>query len=700
MTPLEYKRLYESEAFQKSCTAAGKASGVHYDKEKTVFCVFAVNAEKLEVCLYRTGTDEEAGAGACGVIEMQQVSPYIYEAVAEGDWEGVYYTYAVTRDGIRRECTDPYAKACGANGKRSMVVELTETNPAGWEQDEAFCANTADRVICELHIRDYSQQGLPGVREAYRGKYLAFTEKTGKLCGHAVGIPHWKRLGVTHVHLLPMFDYGSVDETHAEDAYNWGYDPVHYNVPEGSYATDPYDGHVRIRECKRMIQALHRAGIGVVMDVVYNHTYSADSSFQVLAPYYYYRQLEDGTLSDGSACGNETASERSGVNSFIRQSVLYWAKEYHLDGFRFDLMGLHDVQTMNQIRRDLDEAFPDKPVLLYGEPWTAAASPLKPPFYPAVKHNIDKLEDGIAIFNDNTRDAIKGSVFYGEVPGFVNGGENLESAIASAALAWCDGGHDFVPKSPAQTINYVSVHDNYTLWDKLCITAGRQDYKEPEAMLLRQNKLAAGIVFTCMGTPLFQAGEEFARTKQGEENTYCSSPDLNRLDWQRRLQFDELSEYYRGLIGLRRQIPFYRDRTAGALQQIRVLRADNGAVVLLIHQPRETGRGWKRIWICYYAGKEEAVLPLPDGSWRVLADAASAFRWKRRIPRRNELKTEIRIEAVSLTILGSRTEGKGGQRNGCIQTDGGSTDGSRSGCGGKGKGADLGCQPEKPDQHL
>lgn len=656
MTPLEYKRLYESEAFQKSAAGALKACGAHYEKERTVFRVFAVNAETVEVCLYRTGTDEEAGDEAYGAIRMQQVLPYVYEAVAEGNLEGVYYTYAVTRDGIRRECTDPYARACGANGRRSMVADLTATDPAGWKRDEAFRPNTADRVICELHIRDYSQQGLPGVREAYRGKYLAFTEKTGRLCGHAVGIPHWKGLGVTHVHLLPMFDYGSVDETHAEDAYNWGYDPVHYNIPEGSYATNPYDGHVRIRECKRMIQALHRAGIGVVMDVVYNHTYSADSSFQVLAPYYYYRQNEDGSLSDGSACGNETASERSGMNSLIRQSVLYWAKEYHLDGFRFDLMGLHDVQTMNQIRQDLDEAFPDKHILLYGEPWTAAESPLKPPFYPAVKQNIDRLEEGIAVFNDNTRDAIKGSVFYGEVPGFVNGGEGLEPAIASAALAWCDGGHDFAPKSPAQTINYVSVHDNYTLWDKLCITAGKQDYTEPDALLLRQNKLAAGIVFTCMGTPLFQAGEEFARTKQGGENTYCASPELNRLDWQRRLRFDDLTEYYRGLIGLRRQLPFYRDRTAGALQRIRVLQAEKGVVVLLIHQPQENKRGFKRIWICYYAGKERTAVALPEGKWRVLADADSAFRWKERLNGKKEIKAEIKIEPVSLTILGSRTE--------------------------------------------
>lgn len=654
MTPFEYKELYASEAFQKSCREAGEAFGAHYEKERTLFSAFAVNVEEIEVCLYRTGTDEEDGAQACGVIPMQQVRPYVYQAVAEGDWAGVYYTYAVTREGKRQECSDPYGRACGANGKRSMVADLAKTDPAGWAQDAAFRARTEDAVICELHIRDFSQQGLPGVREAYRGKYLAFTEKTGKLSGHAVGVPYWKRLGITHLHLLPMFDYGSVDETHAEDTFNWGYDPVHFNVPEGSYATDPYDGYVRIRECKRMIQALHRAGIGVVMDVVYNHTYSTENGFQVLAPYYYYRQNEDGSLSDGSACGNETASERSGVSSFIRQSVLYWAREYHIDGFRFDLMGLHDVQMMNDIRRALDEAFPDKPLLMYGEPWAAAASPLKAPFYPAVKSNVDKLEEGIAIFNDNTRDAIKGSVFYGEEPGFVNGGHGLEAAIASSALAWCDGGHDFSPRSPAQTVNYVSVHDNYTLWDKLCITAKRQDYTEPDALLLRQNKLAAGIVFTCMGTPLFQAGEEFARTKLGEENTYCASPELNSLDWQRRVQFDALSEYYRGLIALRKRLPFYRDKTRGTLQQIQVLQAEKETVILLVNQT-ECGRGgFKRLWICYHAGENERRLALPPGRWRVLADAASAFLWKQW--QAKIVEKEIRTEAVSLTILGSKTE--------------------------------------------
>ncbi|MED9905083.1 MAG: type I pullulanase [Lachnospiraceae bacterium] len=655
MTPYEYKRIYESEAFKKESIEAGESWGALYQKDKTVFKVWAPFAESVSVCLYRTGTDGEAGAEGISRTAMEKTDTHSFSCTVPGDLDGIYYTYEVEREGTKTECTDPYARACGANGLRSMVVNLADTNPAGFAEDEKWSQKKSNTVIYELHVKDFSWQEESGIREEYRGRFMAFTQKGTSYLGHPTGIDYLKEMGITHVHLLPIFDYASVDETGSGEAFNWGYDPENYNVPEGSYATNPYDGHVRIRECKEMIKALHQAGIAVVMDVVYNHTYSSDKAFQVLAPFYYYRQNEDGSLSNGSACGNETASERYMAGSFIRQSVLYWAKEYHIDGFRFDLMGLHDTETMNSIRKMLDTAFPHKKILMYGEPWTAAASPMAEGFYPAVKNNVNMLDNGIAIFNDNTRDAIKGSVFYGEKPGFVNGRKGLEKEVASAALAFCDGGHPFSMQSPAQSINYVSVHDNYTLWDKLVITAGLDDYQKKEERILKENKLAAGIVMMCMGTPLFQAGEEFGRTKYGDENSYKSSPDINCLDWKRSVEFADLTAYYRDLISLRGKIGFFTDKSMDALAHIQIIKAEEDMVNLLIDNASYGRTLWKRIFISFYAGAEAARIELPAGKWQMLADGSSAGLWKKRrlFGKAGKVEKEINTEPVSLCILGS-----------------------------------------------
>lgn len=655
MTPYEYKKIYESEEFRRECENTDENWGAQYQKDRTIFRVWAPFAEKVCVCLYKTGTDGEKGAMSLGRTEMLRVAPTSFSCTIEGDLEGVYYTYAVVREGREQECVDPYAKACGANGRRGMVVNLSDTDPAGWNEDKKWVQKNKNTVIYELHVKDFSWQEQSGISRRHRGKFLAFTEEKTSFAGHPTGIAHLKRLGITHVHLLPIFDYASVEETDCQKVFNWGYDPLNYNVPEGSYATNPYDGHVRIRECKEMIKALHKAGIAVVMDVVYNHTYSSEGAFQVLAPFYYYRQNEDGSLSNGSVCGNETASERRMAGSFIRQSVLYWAEEYHIDGFRFDLMGLHDTQTMNSIRKELNDKFPQKHILLYGEPWTAGPSPMEPGYLPAVKANVDKLDRGIAIFSDDTRDAIKGSVFYGKDPGFVNGAPCKEKDMASAALAWCDGGHDFAPVSPSQIINYVSVHDNLTLWDKLAATAGVTDYDVPEEELLKQNKLAAGIVLTCMGTPLFQAGEEFGRTKYGDENSYQSPPEVNCLDWMRRAAFDELAEFYRGLIALRDKIGFFADKSETALSHIQVLKAEGNMVNLLIDNETYGKLPYNKIFISYYAGREETVLLLPLGKWRLLADGRSAFHWKKRrfFGKEDRYSKEMRMEPISFVILGS-----------------------------------------------
>lgn len=635
MSGLENKRKYESEAFRREKEAPGATLGALYTPEETWFRVWVPEADEVTVRLYKTGTPEEAEdkQGFLRSIPMKpslrEGESSVWEAIVPGDLHSVYYTYGICRAGVWKECVDPYTRACGADGVRGMVVDLKRTDPEGWEADTCFRADI-NTVICELHVKDFSCHQSSGIPHEHRGKYLAFTDSTGR----NTGVEYLKRLGISHVHLLPIFDFSSVRETGDEDQFNWGYDPLNYNVPEGSYATDARHGEVRILECKSMIQALHKAGIGVVMDVVYNHTAGLDNGFQATAPDYFYRQNSDGSLSNGSDCGNETASERVMCGKFIRESVIYWAEEYHIDGFRFDLMGLHDTETMNSIRKALDERFPDKHILIYGEPWAASASPMEPGFFPAVKANVDKLSPDIAIFSDDTRDTIKGSVFFGEEPGFVNGGRGLEPGMASAWCAWCDGGHEFTPVTPGQIISYVSVHDNYTLWDKLVLTQraaerGKADYGEKKPQLLAMNQLTAGILFTMLGTPLFQAGEEFGRTKYGDENSYQSSPSINCLDWDRCRDFSGLTEYYRGLISLRAQIPLYRQQSLKAVQAVHIMTAKDQVVEVCLDLEEYPCR-WRKIYIVANASHISKATALPKGGrYQKLVDEKSSWLWKR-----------------------------------------------------------------------
>ena len=411
--------------------------------------------------------------------------------------------------------------------------------------------------------------------------------------------------------------FGSVPEDDAE-AFNWGYDPVQYNVPEGSYATDPFHGEVRIREMKEMVQALHKAGIGVIMDVVYNHTYNLDSPFQKTVPYYYYREWEDGTISNGSDCGNETASEREMFRRFMVHSVCYWAKEYHIDGFRFDLMALHDTETMNAIRTALNRMPRGEEILVYGEPWKAAASAMQEGYFPSDKQNIGKLMDGISMFCDDTRDSIKGSVFIAAEGGYVNGKERLSAGILSATDGWLDGKGAYEPRNASQLIPYVSAHDNYTLWDKLKLSDPKRkedaepDFDKMDERTLSMNRLAAGIVMTCKGMPFFQAGEEFARTKHGEGNSFKSSWQLNKIDWTRALEQEELVNYYRGLLKLRRKFQaygtcepdckktFFRENQIAGYE----LEYPDGCAVCVFYNP------WEK----------EALQKLPEGNWKLLCD--------------------------------------------------------------------------------
>lgn len=667
MTALEYKNLYESEQFKETNLCVREDFGAVYSKEKTVFHVWAPTAEEVQLALYTTGTDEEAGAEKKGCYTMNRIENGVWEVEVSGDLDKVYYTYLVTHEGVTQECVDIYAKACGVNGKRGMVVDLEKTNPEGFEQDRNWVQKNKNTFLYELHVKDFSYDSNSGIKEEYRGKYLAFTQDNTVLAGNPcvkTGIAYLKELGITHVHLLPVEDFASVDETGDGEQFNWGYDPANYNIPEGSYSTDPYHGEVRIKEFKQMVKALHDAGIGVVMDVVYNHTYASDSAFQKLVPYYYYRQRKDGSLADGSACGNETASERFMYRQFMIQSVYYWAKEYHIDGFRFDLMGLHDTETMNLIRKKLNQLPNGKDILMYGEPWAAEEPAMEEGFLPAVKRNLAYLDEEIAVFSDDTRDTIKGSVFYGDRPGYINGKKGLEKAMQSVVCAWCDGGHEFEPKSPRQIITYTSAHDNFTLWDKLAITMQKEtDYTIKDSRVLQANKLAAAILFTSKGIPFIQAGEEFGRTKHGDDNSYQSAPSVNMLDWKRREEYGELVEYYKGLQELRRNFSALSDNTMESVADIRFFEEEEDIVAFEIANKKENADTWDKLFVVYNSNESSSIVTLPAGKWELLVDGNSSVLWKNplRFDKIIKRSGKVEIEGLCARIYGRRARSLGGE---------------------------------------
>lgn len=618
MTAREWKQMFESREFEEKYTYAGNDLGAVYEKEKTTFKVWAPTAEKVMLHLYTAGSTGEAGEKELLQVEMKKREQGIYEKQVKGDLHGVYYTFSVTVDGETRETGDIYAKAAGVNGKRSMVVDLEKTNPKGWEEDTHVFHPLGKTWVWEVHIGDFSNDPASGVWEEYRGKYLAFTENTtlNQDGVHPTCVNYLKELGITHVHLLPSFDYGSVDESKC-DTFNWGYDPVNYNVPEGSYATDAFHGEVRIREFKEMVAALHKAGISVVMDVVYNHTHSLDSFFNATVPYYYYRTWEDGTYSDGSACGNDTASDRAMFRKYMMDSVLHWVQEYHVDGFRFDLMGLHDTQTMNEIRKALNELEDGEQIFLYGEPWSAGPSALKESESFATKEAMKKLAEGIAVFNDDTRDAVKGPYDKLEVPGFVNGKKGLEEKIKRGIQGLFDEKEKVQPVSPAQLLNYVSAHDNSTLWDKLVDSVKKdQDYETRHEDLLAMNKLAAAIVQFSAGIPFMQAGEEAGRTKQGEDNSYNLSKELNRLDWNRMYKFQDLISYYKGLHEVRNQFSGFYDLSEKArTRQHFYENLPEGIIAYEMEGIRGTDQ-WEKVVVIFHASQEPTEFVLGNTGYK------------------------------------------------------------------------------------
>ena len=649
-TPLEWKTMFDSAQFDEKYYYSENDLGAMYALGHTVFKVWAPTADRIVLNLYKSGMRE-------GLIERVEMLPSneamgVWAVSIEGDQNGIYYTYSIEVNGETHETQDVYSKACGVNGQTSMVVDLQATNPSGWEQDQYLYDSKKQPIIYEVHVKDFSSNKHSGIPEEFRGKYKAFTITDSTLDGlgeKPTCLAYLKELGVTHVHLLPCFDFGSIDESKSsKNQFNWGYDPMNYNVPEGSYATDAFDGYKRIQEFKEMVMALHSAGIGVIMDVVYNHTYSTDSCFQKTVPYYYYRLDENGEFANGSICGNDTASERAMYRKFMIDSVCYWAKEYHIDGFRFDLMGLHDVKTMNEIRAALDQLPNGENILMYGEPWYGAESPMSGRAIPAIKKNVDMLHPRISIFCDDTRDSIKGSVFFEKEGGFVNGTVGLEEKIEDSVLAWCVGNENYKPHNPGQIISYVSAHDNYTLWDKLNYTLKEEpQFAKKDDEILQVNKMAAGIYMTCLGSTFFQAGEEFGRTKQGIGDSYKSPSEINELDWKQAYLFNDLVDYYKGLIKLRKEFAGFSDKSNSSLSKIKFQESKQGIVCYQFESIDESDR-WNRLFVIYNANDLQSIIQIPDGHWKLISDGSSVFENPVEIIHLGH----IDVNSKSVTILG------------------------------------------------
>ena len=624
-TPADWKALFESDAFAQQNTYTGPL-GVEYTPAGTRLRLWAPTARQVYVNLYRRGD-----GGVCiGSLPLEKRGQGLWSVYLPGDQHGRYYTYTLHAGDTSWEAADPYARAAGVNGKRSMIADFARIDPPGWLHDHRPNIPASHRSVWEVNVRDFSQDPASGVRPAWRGKYLAFAQQGTTLHSdgiHPTCLNYLKRLGVSYVQLMPIFDFGSVDESRSlTRQYNWGYDPAHFNIPEGSYSTDPTRGEVRVRECKQMIAALHAAGIGVIMDVVYNHMYGNDNVLNRAVPYYYFRQNEDGSFSNGSGCGNEFASERPMARRYLIDSILYWAKEYHIDGFRFDLMGLYDAESINAVRAALDSLPGGRDILLYGEPWQGGASQLHR--YEANKANLAMLNERVGIFCDDTRDAIKGGCFDAREPGYVEGKPGSFWDIGAAVAAWCRSDR-LPPHAPSQIVSYVSAHDNFTLWDKLlCVRYEKPEFTARDTVALAQNRLAAGIYLTSFGLPFMQAGEEFARTKKGVGNSYRSSPALNRLDWNRAEQYHALVDYYRGLLALRAAFPRLGSTDRHAPEALQFFALEQPLVGWMLPAVWGDGAAWSALCVFYNPTDTTRTVSLPAGQWKLLSDGTSSSLWR------------------------------------------------------------------------
>lgn len=620
---------YERQAAQYDELAyTGGDLGAVYTPESTTFKVWSPSASDVKLNLYTTGSDEEEGAAKIDTCDMtKEDGTAVWSVTVSRDLKNVYYTYSVTNNGVTEETVDIYAKAVGVNGDRGMIVDLDSTDPEGWENDSFKRVSTKnDANIWEVHIKDFSFDESSGVSEANRGKYLAFTEDNTTLNGKGevkTGVSYLKDMGYNYVQINPFYDFGSVDETaDFNTTFNWGYDPKNYNVPEGSYSSNPYDGNVRINEAKQMIQGLHSQGVGVIMDVVYNHTHTQDSWFQKTVPDYYYRKNADGTWSAGSGCGNDTASEREMYRKYMIESVKYWATEYHVDGFRFDLMGLHDTETMNMIREALDEIDPG--IIMYGEGWSMS-TPFDTGSVGATQANASLVSPRIGFFNDQIRDGLKGSVFGQTDKGYLQGDTADGKAVSLGLAANTGKGTSWTARTPEQTMSYTTCHDNATLYDRLVYSQGGE-FENRYDEYVKQSKLSGAIVFGSQGTPFMIAGEEFARTKFGDENSYSSSININKLNWNRVVEYNDLVTYYKGLMEFRSEFAPVRTTTTLSSDQFTVGYSKAKGTVYSIY--KNTGDKWNTVVMMYNDTTEEQVVSLEGkvsaNEWVVVVNGDAA----------------------------------------------------------------------------
>lgn len=601
--------FYSSKNFEKQFTYTGSDLGATWSKDKTLFRVWAPTADSVTVNLYRSGM---AGTqDRFDQIPMHRGPRGTWVAEKSGDLNGTYYTYQVAVDGKIAEACDPYARTTGVNGHRAMIIDLKSTDPAGWDQDRDphYGDPITDAVLYELHVRDLSMHRSSRIQN--KGKFLGLTETGRKLkSGIPTGLDHIKALGVTHVHLLPVFDYGSVDESKPKQKqFNWGYDPVNFNVPEGSYSTDPFNGAVRVKEMKQMVKALHDHGLSVVMDVVYNHVYHTfDFCFNQIVPGYFSR-ITGGVCSNGSCCGNDTASERTMVRKYIVDSVNYWADEYHIDGFRFDLVGLIDTDTINEIMETVHENHPN--VIFYGEGWTMPTSLTKPNQTMTVQGN-SGLVPGFAFFSDTLRDLLRGSTFDSSSQGFVSGG-----LVHKDQLEACFMGVPFWAARPDQNVNYVSCHDNNTLFDRISLAAP----EAPMEIRVRMNHLAAAFCMLSQGVPFLLAGEEMLRTKPAkggkfDGNSYKSPDAVNSIKWNTLDDpiYQNTVEFYKGLIAFRKAHPSLRLTTRDQVWKcVHPIGCSNPHTVAFLIDHEEDDR----IFAVFNADTHGESLSLPEGKWQV-----------------------------------------------------------------------------------
>ena len=633
--------IYSTKEFEEEFTYSGNDLGAEWTKEATTFKVWAPTAEAVSVNLFKGGDAEKDDKTE--TLKMKKGEKGVWSVEKTGDLKGVYYTYTVKVDGTENEACDPYAKAAGVNGDRAMVIDLASTNPEGWADDKNPNSDLkiTDTFIYELQVRDLSADKSSGITNV--GKYLGLTETGTKTeSGISTGLDHMKDLGITHLHLNPVYDYATVDETKLEsDQYNWGYDPKNYNVPEGSYSTDPYNGEVRVEEFKQMVKTLHENDISVVLDVVYNHTYSGtDYCYNKIVPGYFHRVDESGIWSNGSGCGNDVASERAMVSKYIVDSVTYWAEEYHVDGFRFDLVGLTDVDTINAIRASLDKIDPS--IIMYGEGWDMETDTTKPDVKLAIQENAVDMP-GMALFSDDIRDAARGSVFEAEDEGYINGEVEDYGTIMKSVRGkpgWSSNG--------TQVINYSCCHDNLTLWDKINSSNGEDTLEDKT----KQNLLSASIIYTSQGVPFILAGEEMLRSKVKEdgtfdENSYASPDYVNSIKWDT-LEDENTSmvyNFYKGLIAFRKAHDSLRLEDVN-LDQIKFYeQKENKEAIAYEIAPETTGVSGN-VFVIYNPFREDIDVTLPEGEWDVYIKGETAG---------NEvLETvsgDVTVESISCMVL-------------------------------------------------